>query len=101
MLREEALYENEYFIFLFNKKQTCATALMYGPQSVFPQGNSLLPDTLFGHDADPEGIASVHVPLSCRNKDIFHQPHGSVQRQGNMLHILHIFETNLGRQKLI
>lgn len=68
-------------------------------KSVLPQRNSLLPDALLGHDADLECIPGVHISLSSRNEDIFHKPHGPVQGQWDMLHILHVLKTNLVGQE--
>lgn len=65
------------------------------PSSVLPQWYGLLLDALLINDADPEGISSVDVSLCRRDEDIFDELDRLLLTQRNMLHTLHVLETNL------
>lgn len=63
--------------------------------SVLPEWDCLFFDALLGHDAYPEGISGVHISLSSRDEDIFDQLHSLLLVQGQVLHTLHVLESNL------
>lgn len=63
--------------------------------SVLPQWYGLLLDALLIDDADPEGISGVDVSFCRRDEDIFDELNRLLLSQRNMLHTLHVLETNL------
>lgn len=65
------------------------------PFSVLPQWYGLFLDALLINDADPEGISSVDVSFCRRDEDIFDELDRLLLTQRNMLHTLHVLETNL------
>lgn len=65
------------------------------PSSVLPQWYSLLTDALLSDDAHPKSISGVDVSLCGRDEDIFDQLNGLVLSQRNVLHTLHVLETDL------
>ncbi len=69
------------------------------PSSVLPQGYSLLIDALLGDDAHPKGVSSVDISLCGRDEDVFDQLNRLVLSQRNMLHTLHVLETNLWKER--
>lgn len=67
--------------------------------SVLPQLYGLLFDALLGDDANFKRIPSVHVPLCCWDEDIFDQLNCLLLSQRNLLHTIHVLETNLRKNK--
>lgn len=69
------------------------------PFSVLPQWYGLLFDALLGDDANPKSISGVDISLCGRDEDIFDQLNRLLLSQRNMLHTLHVLETNLWKDR--
>ena len=64
--------------------------------SVLPQWYCLLINALLSDNTHPKGVTGVDVSFCRRDEDIFDQLNCLVLSQRNMLHPLHVLETNLG-----
>lgn len=62
---------------------------------VSPEWQILLSDAFLGNDADLERISSVDISLCSRHEHVFNQLYGFVERQWQVLHVFHVFVSDL------